>query len=275
MKMTLLELTQNILSAMDAEQVTSIEDTVESMQVAEEIRNTYFENFGNFELKSRLELTGLESNGLETDPFIYQYPHALKIPDAVDNIKWIKFDYNRDVNNPKWVDVCYITPEEYLEMVMQKEALEETDLQTWPSVLVKDPTNNKRYFIGGSDLPKFWTTFDDEYIVFDSIISDYVETAVEDDVTSILENGRLLPEHTLVYAEVIPIFELDDDTVPDLEDKFFPMLLAEAKSACFINYKGVSNSKEEQRSRRQLVRHQNNRGRYNPPENLGLNYGRS
>jgi hypothetical protein len=38
-KMTLLEMTQNILSAMNSDEVNSITDTVESLQVAEEIQN--------------------------------------------------------------------------------------------------------------------------------------------------------------------------------------------------------------------------------------------
>ena len=46
-KMTLLEMTQNILSAMDSDAVNSIGDTVESLQVADVIVETYYELFAN------------------------------------------------------------------------------------------------------------------------------------------------------------------------------------------------------------------------------------
>lgn len=269
MRMTLLEIVQNILSAMDAEEVTSITDTVESYQVAQEVKTTYYENFSNFELKSRLELLYLDDSDKElAAEFQYLYPHTLKIPDEVDNIKWFKYNTNRDVTDPVWKELEYLTPEQYLDHVTQN-----TNSST--TYLVRDPTNSQRYYLKSDQHPTYWTTFDNEYIVVDSFISDYVETTVGEDVTSILENGRMLGDYTMVYAEVIPPWTMSDAFTPDLDDKFFPMLLAEAKSACFINYKGVSNSKEEQRSRRQRVHHQNNRARYNEYKYTGNNYGRS
>jgi hypothetical protein len=45
-------------------------------------------------------------------------------------------------------------------------------------------------------------------------------------------------------------FQLVDTYIPLLDTDLFPLLLAEAKSACFINIKQVSSSKEEQRARR-------------------------
>jgi hypothetical protein len=41
-KMTLLEMTQDILSDMDSDEVNSINDSVESLQVAQIIKTTYF-----------------------------------------------------------------------------------------------------------------------------------------------------------------------------------------------------------------------------------------
>lgn len=249
MKMTLLELTQNILSAMDAEQVTSIEDTVESMQVAEEIRNSYYENFGNYEIKSRLQLDSLE----DFTDVSGDYPHTLKIPDNVDNIKWMKYNWGT-VAAPEWHEVTYITPEQFLELVLQ-------NVDTNSTTEAKDYSSGLIYYISKESHPTYWTTFDNEYVVFDSL-----NTIIEADVD---------PAKTMIYAEVIPVFTMSDSFTPDLDDKFFPALLAEAKSACFVNYKGVANSKEEQRSRRQMVRHQNNRARYNERRESSVNYGRS
>jgi uncharacterized membrane protein len=42
MKMTLLEMVQNILSDMDSEEINSISDSNEAEQIAKVIENTYF-----------------------------------------------------------------------------------------------------------------------------------------------------------------------------------------------------------------------------------------
>jgi hypothetical protein len=56
----------------------------------------------------------------------------------------------------------------------------------------------------------------------------------------------------------------------------FPRLLAEAKAACFVNYKQVSNSNEERRARNQKVVNMNSRfkaGTVKPIDRLP-DYGR-
>jgi hypothetical protein len=238
---------QNILSAMDAEEVSSISDTIESMQVAEEVRTTYFENMGNFELKGRFELVSLEALVDPTD-----YPHVLKVPTNIDHFKWIKYNAGT-LLEPNYQNVCFLTPEKFLEHVFN--TTDDT------RILVRDFNSNLPYFVNATKHPTYWTTFDNEHIIFDSFNSTVEAT--------------LQASKVMVFAEVIPVFLLEDSFVPDLEAKFFPMLLAEAKSAAFINYKGVSSSKEEQRSRRQLVRHQNNRGRFNEDKaNPRINFGR-
>lgn len=265
MQMTLLEMTQNILSAMDAEQVTSIEDTVESMQVAEEIKNTYYEILGNIEVKSRLKLTSLEDF---TDLGV-EYPHVLLIPDEVDKLKWIRYNVGTP-DEPVWKEITYISPEEYLEIVLNN-----TSGETIPFGenggdgvrRVKDINSELQYIIVSNKDPDYWTTFDNTYVLFDSYN--------EDQHDGIVYANGLQADHSMIYAEVIPTFTMSDAFIPDLDDKFFPALLAEAKSACFVNYKGVANSKEEQRSRRQMVRHQNNRARYNERRESSVNYGRS
>jgi hypothetical protein len=46
-KMTLLEMVQNIASALETDEVSSISDTVESLEIAEEIKTTFYEQFNN------------------------------------------------------------------------------------------------------------------------------------------------------------------------------------------------------------------------------------
>lgn len=248
MKMTLLEMTQNILSAMDAEEVASISDTVESQQVAEEIKTTYYENLGSWEMGSRMEIVKLNASGDSTN-----HPNVLVVPDAIDHFKWIKYN-NGTVAAPDYREVEYLPPEKFLEMVLQ-------NTTQGNLTLVKDISTDLPYKILNDRHPVYWTTFDDENIVFDSFNS-----AVD---------SNLQEAKSMAYAEVWPTWTPTDAFTPDLPDRYFPMFLAEAKSACFINYKGVANSKEEQRSRRQKVTLQNNSHRYNEYKASKRNFGRS
>jgi len=246
MKMTLLEIVQNILSAMDAEEVNSIGDTIESQQVAEEVKTTYYANLSNFEVASRFQLVSLLASGDSTD-----HPNVLVCSDAIDHFEWIKYNTNT-VADPSYTDVIYLEPKNFLDRIMMD--------GSGTRVTVKDISTDAPYTIRSDKAPDYWTTFDDENIVFDSY-------------NSTLDTG-LQESKVMAYAEVLPAWSATDAFIPDLLAKYFPLLLSEAKSSCFVNYKGVSNAKEEMRARQQRSRLQNNRRRYNG-ERINTNFGRS
>lgn len=216
-KKTLLQMVQNILSAMDSDEVNSISDTVESMQVAEIVRETFEELLTTLSIPERRGLVHLESLG-DTDR-----PNYLKIPDSVKSVLWLRYNDR---------EIMYITPEEFIQYV----------IDTSGNVEVED-FQKVKYFIESDRDPKYWTCFDDKYLVFSSFNRDAESTLQE--------------SNSLAYASINSPFYLEDDYIPNIDDNLFPLLLAEAKSACFINLKQVSNANEERRARRQLVRAQN------------------
>lgn len=245
-RMTLLEMTQNILSAMDSDEVNSISDTVESLQVANEIVTTYYELFAARDLPSTKRLMTLEALS-DVD-----HPNYMKIPDGVVSIEWIKYKGDEG----EYVDVTYLEPVDFLNRANR---FNTTDAVT----PIGDLSNSSIIInVGIDQQPRFWTTFDNQYVVFNSLNLDLDSTLQE--------------SKSLVEAIKLPEFLLGDTEVPDLDTVLFPLLLSEAKKACFINFKGVSNANEERRARRQLVRTQNNlwRGDQRRPYNRTPNYGR-
>lgn len=89
MKMTLLDMTQSILAAMGSDQVNSIGDTVESTQVAEILRQTYYNMLGRYDLPEHNQFVQLISS---TNP---AQPTLMTMPDGISRIEWIKyFDTN-------------------------------------------------------------------------------------------------------------------------------------------------------------------------------------
>ena len=85
-KMTLLELTQAVLSSMDSDDVDSITDTVEAEQVTLIIRDVYNLKVTNSKVPEHFKL------GVLTSPESSSYPNYFQYPTATKTIKFIKYD---------------------------------------------------------------------------------------------------------------------------------------------------------------------------------------
>jgi hypothetical protein len=232
-KMTLLEMTQNILSAMSSDEVNSISDTVESLQVAEEIRTTYFMSFANRDIPELEGIVTLEATG---DPL---RPNTLILPDDVERVKWIKYLNYRHGDTPSYEMITYLDPEEFIKRVVEPGPSEHA---SYTNVRLLD-TSPLEYTIANDRSPSYYTVFNnDGVLVFDSFDS--------------LIESNLTGSNSLAWGIHKVTFELNDDYIPPIDEHLFPLFLAEARSSCFVNVKEVANSKEEQRARRQLVRSQ-------------------
>ena len=82
--------------------------------------------------------------------------------------------------------------------------------------------------------PTYFTSFDDEYLVFDSY---------DIDVDSTLQTSK-----TQCQGKVRTSFSLVDTFIPDLPVQMFSYLLNESKSTCFLVLKQSANQKAEQHS---------------------------
>lgn len=243
-KMTLLAMVQNILSALDSDEVNSISDTVESLQVAEIIKETYYEQFNNIFLP---EFSGLFRVSSLSD---LGRPNYLKLPSNVSKVEWIKYIDHR--NKGKFVELEYVSPEEFLERRLQYHSGSHNVVET-------TDTSGISYLIHNDRTPRYFTMFDDEHIATDAYDSAY---------DTILQSAN-----TMGYGILTEEFEMADEYVPPIDASLFPLLLAESKSVAFINLKQISSSKEEQRARRQRIRMQNDQFRARKAQNEYFNRG--
>lgn len=85
-------MTQNILSGLSSDEVNSISDTTESMQVATIIQNKYLDIVSRVKLPEHEQLIELESSLDSTMPVM------MFIPDGVTEIDWIKY-FDSNVND--------------------------------------------------------------------------------------------------------------------------------------------------------------------------------
>lgn len=237
MKKTLLELVQNILSAMDSDEVNSIGDTIEALQVAEVVKETYED------ITVGVDIPGLEGlisfDGLQD----LVRPNVLKLSNDTEKIDW--FRYN---NEP----VEYLTPEAFINRMNSINRSDMDNVQLVDRILIRNDAQ-----------PKFYTSFNDLELFFESYDR--------------AEGATLHESRSQAWGKKFAAFRLEDDFIPLLPAPMFARLLAEAKATCFVNFKQTANSKEEQKARRQLVRGQNDLYRTGSKSSFDRlpNYGRS
>lgn len=232
MKQTLLAITQDILGAMGSDEVNSISDTTESMDVVREIRMAYVNfmekrDWPSMRLLSSLE--GLASLG---------QPTTMRIPDTLTKVFWVKY-------NGRPVD--YVDPTQFNDLIGNRIGSYNAD------------PNGFATTVG----PTYWTSYDDEYIIFDAYNAS--------------EESTMQQSNSLVYGVKAPVWEDSDDFVLPVPTKFFPAIIADATSSAFINIKQSSNPKQEARAKDGKTRLQNEAVRIKMAEsryNTKVNYGR-
>ncbi len=226
-KMTLLELTQNILSALNSDEVNSIFDTVESQQVAEMIKETFFEQFNNIEVAEFRDIVQLTS---VSDPT--NRPNYLQYSTATRKIEWLKY---RGADG-KYKDLVFYSPEEFFQRVLQ-------NTSTMSNMHTVTDSSGIVYYIKNNKDPQYYTSTNDNFIMCDSF-----NTSVD---------TSLQASKSFAWGTKEQTWSMTNAFIPPLDANLFPLLLAEAKSVCFVNLKQISSAKEEQRARRQRIRMQN------------------
>lgn len=225
MKLSLLEITQDVMNEIDAEEVNSINDTIESQQVAAIIRSCFLELTSNRNWPQQRKLIQLEGLADLTKP------NYLKAPDALKELKFFNYECHKDGETKEvWKEIKYKEPDSFLRYVSGRNSDNSNIIK------VTD--------FGGSDLlivndmaPQYWTSFDDKYIVTDSY-----DVAVDDTLHQL---------KTQCLAYLSPVWVHEDDAIPDLPDEAFALLVAESKSTASLALKQTADQKSEQKAARQ------------------------
>lgn len=232
-RLTLLDMTQSILSAMDSDDVNDIDDTVESIQVAELIKEAFYELMSERDWPFLQQLTTFDSLA---DP---NNPTKMQIPENLNKILWVK--YNKK-------EVKYLLPDDFDELISRRTEL--------------DGVVNSAGIIVNRD-PQYYTSYDEKFVIFDSY---------EATVDTILQ-----PSKCKVFGVVSPQWQHENNFIPDIPEKFFTTLLAEAKSQAFVNLKQQVNAREERKAQKGRIRLQSESYKVNDGEfkfNRKVNYGR-
>jgi hypothetical protein len=232
-KLTIIQVVQKTLEALNLDEVNSLSDSPDAVQVAQIAQDSAYELLNQSEWPFTIRLEQLESIA-DADR-----PNYLRIPDEVTRIDYVRYDrtdpVNQDAAGTDLVEIPtieWLPPESFLEMTL----LRNTQIAEISTIT---DFNGGRYHIYTDRGPSYWTSFDDEYVVFD---------AYDSDIESTLQGNK-----SQAHVKWIEDIVISDDFQLDAPAHFFSTWLADVKSTAFIYMKQEASPKDEQRTRRGLT----------------------
>lgn len=257
MKYTNLDYVQSILSSLGSDEVNSVSDTTESLQVLDVLKTTYFNIIARTDPAEHKQLVQLEPS---LDPAV---PVLMYIPDGVKSLTWLKYfnsnilpnntnnggfqhDLNTDIagtsgtDNPPAPGYMYVTilpVKQFIDMTNSFNP-ENSDVESFTFTNAENNYPGTYTFYYKNDKqPQFCTIVSNYFVVFDGY-----------DAT---QDSTLQASKTMAYGDIIPMWKNTDDFIPNLDEEQVPLLLNEAKSLAFFELKQMIHTKAEQEAKRQ------------------------
>lgn len=225
MKLTLIELVQDILNDIDSDEVNSIDDTFESQQVAQIVKSTYYAMLSNRNWPHTNQAVQLVGSG---NPAL---PTHMTLQDEVKELSFINYDKRRiDSTAKNYERMTWLEPDDFLR-VLNRRRSDAGNVDT-----IVDPSGIE-LFITNDAPPRYYTSFDDETVIFDSY-DNLIEAA--------LQGSKIQAQ-----GYVIPAWSHVDSFIPDLPAEAFTALLEEAKSRASLKLRQQQDIKAEQEASRQ------------------------
>lgn len=233
---TLLDYVQTILSSLDSDEVNSYDDTVESLQVANVVKTTYNDIQARLQLPEHYTLFELNASGDSDKPVL------MTRPNDVMSINWVQYNAIADgETDPNYQPVEFLPIDEFLLMVDQLDTTA-TEVLSFDQTVGTDSITFK---YRNDKAPSFYTTFDDQTLIFDSFDSD-VDTTLQKDKTR-------------CYGRKDQTFSMENTFVPFLDKDLSTLLLNEAKVLAFAELKQAPHEVARQWARRGWNKAQKNK----------------
>lgn len=239
-KYTLLEIVQKILSDMDSEEVNSISDSSEALQVASLVEDVYFGMVNTRYIPEHYELLKITALSDPTTPTHFKLGDDVR---RIDNL-W----YELSTGGYRTID--YVEPLDFLSR---------TDGISADYDTVLDVNGGTKLRIRNNQDPSYYTVFDDEHIVMNSY---------DNTVDNSLQESKVR-----AYGVKTPVFTISDTFIPDLDISHVQYLIEESKARAMSVFKSGVDAKTEQAARRQRYSIQNDLHRIGHKRNLSV-YGR-
>ena len=184
-RLTNLEMVQNILSAMDSDNVNSIDDVEESCQI-EKVLEECYDNLIARRRWAFTQKTRLLQNAIDVTR-----PNKMIIPENMVRIlefRWKSIDKSVEPWEESWKTLNYLNPIDFIAHVQSRNVAQ---LTAEGRMLVTYNDDGVELPMITDQEPAFWTSFDDVNIYMDNFITEFADTAT-DKRTSVVgtEKGR-------------------------------------------------------------------------------------
>lgn len=253
MKFTVLEMVQRILESLGDDEVNSINDTIRATQVANIIEENFNELISRGDIAEHHDFYQLIASGDSAKPTLMTLPS-----DAI-SLDFLKYDKQTTTDSGVQYHALNFTP---LQEFLRLNSGLDPDASNVGSFTQTIDSDTFTFYYRTDDHPSFFTTWDDNTLVFDSYDS--------------AEESTLTKARTQAYGLVQPSFVVEDSHTPDLDHRQFTLLIQASKAQAFEEIKQTrlhSAEKKERRAWNTLGRTNKRLGKTRAIDDLP-NYGR-
>lgn len=248
---SLLQLVQKVLSSMDGDEINSVSDTTESLQVVACAEVIYNDLITQSDLPEQYSIINLDASG---DPAL---PIVMSRPEGYETIDWIKYKCVNDEGSV-WTLLQPILFDEFLK---RQDGLNPDDDGVETMTLTTNSMTMEVLYYNDRD-PDWYTTFDDNTILFSS--------------HNLAVDTTLQSNKTLAYGQRSELFVPVDAFTPSFDSGVHQIWLHETKALASAEMRQVPNNKAETSARKGWIKLQDlkqaiNTGSY---YNKLPNYGR-
>lgn len=225
MKLSLLDIVTDILNDMDGDEVNSIDDTIESQQVAQIVKSAYFAMISNRNWPHLKRTITLDAS---TNP---AQPTKMTLTQDVTELTFINYDVRKSGSDGMcFRPMVWAEPDDFLRVLNgRKSGSDNVD------TVIDD--NGITLLIQNNKPPQYFTSFNDTDVVFDSY---------DKNVDNTLQSSKVQAQ-----AYVQPVWQHVDDFIPDLPADAFIALQEEAKSRAMFKLKQMTDIKAEAEAQKQ------------------------
>lgn len=246
MRQTLLEIVQGLLDAMDSDEVNSISDTTESLQVARLCRGVFYDCATDLGLQEHEAVFELNPSADINKPVL------MTIPNNVSKVLWIKYNHKLSTETvSKYVEIA---KENFLDFFTKQQNYDTEAYPNQDEMTYVSNTENFELKYLTDTMPTRYTSLSNNTLLFNSI-----------DLT---EDTTLQKSKTMCGGLVYPSFDLLDDFYPTLDPAQFSYYVNKCKVRAFYELKQVENREAGGEARKQKIAIQTNKFRL--PEDSAL-----